>query len=177
MSQLLDRVRAAAAGYAPGQGRPLRGYLLTMAGYAGLTGTLAGLARLTGRRAPERISGLDVVLISCATHKVSRLLAKDSITFGEVPAHLPEPSQGSRQPQGELFVRGLQCPPQRRAHHERKAAIQSPTRTERVETSPDWERLSPILDGAIAGGAVAPVLLPDHFRLREASSDIAGFVR
>jgi len=80
MSQLLDRVRAAAAGYAPGQGRPLRGYLLTMAGYAGLTGMLAGLARLTGRRAPERISGLDVVLISCATHKVSRLLAKDSVT-------------------------------------------------------------------------------------------------
>src|SRR2546421_13050342 len=80
MSQLLDRVRAAAAGYAPGEGRPLRGYLLTMAGYAGLTGTLAGLARLTGRRAPERISGLDVVLISCATHKVSRLLAKDSVT-------------------------------------------------------------------------------------------------
>src|SRR2546423_928568 len=80
MSQLLDRVRAAAAGYAPGQGRPLRGYLLTRAGYAGLTGTLAGLARLTGHSAPERISGLDVVLISCATHKVSRLLAKDSVT-------------------------------------------------------------------------------------------------
>src|SRR2546430_9511339 len=80
MSQLLDRVRAAAAGYAPGQGRPLRGYLLTMAAYAGLTGTLAGLARLTGRTAPERISGLDVMLISCATHKVSRLLAKDSVT-------------------------------------------------------------------------------------------------
>jgi len=80
MSQLLNRVRAAAAGYAPGQGRPLRGYLLTMAAYAGLTGTLTGLARLTGRTAPERISGLDVVLISCATHKVSRLLAKDSVT-------------------------------------------------------------------------------------------------
>ena len=96
MSQLLDRVRAAAAGYAPGQGRPLRGYLLTMAAYAGLAGTLAGLARLTGRTAPERISGLDVVLISCATHKVSRLLAKDSVT-----SPLRAPFTRYREPSGD----------------------------------------------------------------------------
>ena len=80
MSELVTRVRSAAAGYAPGQGRPLRGYLLTLGAYAGLAGGLTALARLTGRTAPERIAVGDLVLISCATHKVSRLLAKDSVT-------------------------------------------------------------------------------------------------
>jgi hypothetical protein len=80
MSELVTRVRSAAAGYAPGQGRPLRGYLLTLVAYGGLAGGLTGLARLTGRQAPERIDTQDLILISCATHKVSRLLAKDSVT-------------------------------------------------------------------------------------------------
>jgi Protein of unknown function (DUF1360) len=80
MTGLGERVRAAAAGYAPGQGRPLRGYLVTLAAYAGLAGGLAGLARLTGRTPPERLTTQDVVLMSIATHKVSRLLAKDAVT-------------------------------------------------------------------------------------------------
>jgi hypothetical protein len=80
MSALSSRVRSAVAGYAPGQDRPLRGYALTMAGYAGLTAALAGLARLAGRTPPERIAPQDLLMISCATHKVSRLLAKDSVT-------------------------------------------------------------------------------------------------
>lgn len=80
MTTLVSRVRSAVAGYAPGQDRPLRGYVLTMAGYAGLAGALAGLARLAGRTAPERVAPGDLLLISCATHKVSRLLAKDSVT-------------------------------------------------------------------------------------------------
>jgi len=77
---MLTRIRKAAAGYAPGQGRPLRGYLATLGAYAGLATGLVGLARLTGRRAPERVSTQDVVLMSIATHKVSRLLAKDAVT-------------------------------------------------------------------------------------------------
>jgi hypothetical protein len=80
MSALVTRLRSAASGYAPGKGRPLRGYLVTMGAYAGLAGGLSALARLTGRTPPEHIGTGDVVLISCATHKVSRLLAKDSVT-------------------------------------------------------------------------------------------------
>jgi len=80
MTGMLTRIRQAAAGYAPGRGRPLRGYLATLAAYGGLTGGLVGLARLTGRRAPDRLSTQDVVLVSIATHKVSRLLAKDPVT-------------------------------------------------------------------------------------------------
>jgi RNA polymerase sigma factor (sigma-70 family) len=37
-----------------------------------------------------------------------------------------------------------------RAHHERKAAMQSPTETSTADSSPDWDRLSPLLDAAIA---------------------------
>jgi len=80
MAGVVAKVRAAAAGYAPGQQRPLRGYLATLAAYAGLAGGLAGLARLTGRTPPERLTTQDVVLMSIATHKVSRLLAKDAVT-------------------------------------------------------------------------------------------------
>src|SRR2546421_4511352 len=80
MSELVTRVRKAAAGYAPGRGRPLRGYFVTLAAYAGLAGGLTALAKATGRSAPDRIGAGDLVLISCATHKVSRLLAKDSVT-------------------------------------------------------------------------------------------------
>ncbi len=76
----MRRLRGMAEGYAPGEGRPLRGYLLTLGGYLSVCGALVGLARLTGRQLPERLSTEDVVLISVATHKVSRMLAKDSVT-------------------------------------------------------------------------------------------------
>ncbi|TMM37711.1 MAG: DUF1360 domain-containing protein [Actinobacteria bacterium] len=80
MTGVLNRVRAAAAGYAPGQGRPLRGYLATLGAYAGLLGGLTAAARLTGRTAPDRLDTRDVLLMGVATHKVSRLLAKDAVT-------------------------------------------------------------------------------------------------
>src|SRR2546421_1579403 len=80
MTGVLNRVRAAAAGYAPGEGRPLRGYLATLGAYAGLLGGLTAAARLTGRTAPDRLDTRDVLLMGVATHKVSRLLAKDAVT-------------------------------------------------------------------------------------------------
>jgi hypothetical protein len=80
MTGVVERLRGLTEGYAPGQDRPLRGYLVTLGGYLGVCGTLVGLARLTGRRPPERPTTQDVVLMSVATHKMSRLLAKDSVT-------------------------------------------------------------------------------------------------
>jgi Protein of unknown function (DUF1360) len=56
------------------------GYLLVLAVYGGVVGSLAAAARLTGRRLPERVRLGDVVLLSTATHKLSRLLAKDAVT-------------------------------------------------------------------------------------------------
>lgn len=73
----LERLRRQ---YAPHEHRPLDGYLVTMGAFGVLAGSLAAAARLTGRPVPQSPSPGDVVLISIATHKLSRLIAKDSIT-------------------------------------------------------------------------------------------------
>jgi hypothetical protein len=66
--------------YEGGANRPLPGYLAAMGVYAGVVGGLALLGRAAGVRLPERFGLGDTVLLSIATHKASRLLAKESIT-------------------------------------------------------------------------------------------------
>ena len=69
-----------AAAYSHGEDRPLGGYLKLLGVYgAGVVGTTV-LGRLFGRRVPERVGPLDLVLLSVATHRLSRTLAKDPIT-------------------------------------------------------------------------------------------------
>ncbi len=63
-----------------GGGQPLRGYLTTLTVYGSVVAGLAGLAAAVGRRGPQRPQAGDVVLISIATHKLSRLLAKEAVT-------------------------------------------------------------------------------------------------
>jgi hypothetical protein len=65
--------------YAGAHDRPLKGYLAVAAIYAGLTGSAAGLGRLRGARIPERIDVRDVALLGLATHKLSRMIAKDPV--------------------------------------------------------------------------------------------------
>jgi hypothetical protein len=65
--------------YAHGQERPLKGYLAAAGTYAGLVATAAGVGRLCGARIPERIEGRDVALLGLATHKLSRMIAKDPV--------------------------------------------------------------------------------------------------
>ncbi len=60
--------------------RPLRGYAVVLGTYAGLAGALAVLGRAAGARLPERFGAGDTVLLSVATHKAGRLLAKDAVT-------------------------------------------------------------------------------------------------
>jgi hypothetical protein len=60
--------------------RPLRGYVMTMATYTGLVGTLAAAAKLTQRDILDGFTVTDVALCAAATHKLSRLLAKDPVT-------------------------------------------------------------------------------------------------
>ncbi|HEU4420959.1 MAG TPA: DUF1360 domain-containing protein [Pilimelia sp.] len=78
--RLRRRLNGLRRAYAPQERRPLGGYLLTLMAYGGAVAGLAAAGRLTGRRLPERPDVTDVVLISLATHKLSRLLAKDSVT-------------------------------------------------------------------------------------------------
>ena len=92
-----------------------------LAGYAALTGTLAAAfaAGLVKARLPERLAPQDVVLAGVATHKLSRLIAKDKVTsFIRAPfTEFQEPSgkgeieekprgRGLRLATGELLV----CP-------------------------------------------------------------------
>jgi hypothetical protein len=77
---LRDRVAHVSRDYAPHEHRPLDGYLVAMGAFGLLSTSLAAGARLLGRSAPERPSAGDVVLVSVATHKLSRLLAKDAVT-------------------------------------------------------------------------------------------------
>ena len=67
------------AEYSHGHDRPLGGYLKVMGTYAGLVGGLAGLTWARRKRLPARIEPWDVALIAIATHKLSRVLSKDSV--------------------------------------------------------------------------------------------------
>lgn len=69
-----------AQAYAPGEGRPLRGYLTLMSTYAGVVTAVGVVALLTGKQPPEEVRPWDVTLIGLATHKLTRIVAKDSIT-------------------------------------------------------------------------------------------------
>ncbi len=76
------RARMARVGqsYAPHEHRPLAGYTAAMGAFGALAAALAVAAKISGKQPPERPSTSDVVLLSLATHKLSRLLAKDSVT-------------------------------------------------------------------------------------------------
>ena len=61
--------------YAPHDHRPLDGYVATMGAFGAVAVSLAAAARLTERPVPDRPAAADVVLISVATYKLSRMLA------------------------------------------------------------------------------------------------------
>nr|WP_205809190.1 DUF1360 domain-containing protein [Micromonospora sp. HNM0581] len=118
MRQKVARLRQA---YAPHEHRPLGGYLAAMGTYAGVTGVITGLVKVTGRTVPERPTTSDVVLLAIATHKLSRLLSKDAVTSplrapftryerpigsGEVMEQVRDSGSSTRHAIGEL----LSCP-------------------------------------------------------------------
>jgi hypothetical protein len=80
VTDLRDSVRQIAQTYQHGADRPLPEYALTMGVYSGLVSALSAIARMRGRRLPDRPSLADTVLLAIATHKASRLLAKDPVT-------------------------------------------------------------------------------------------------
>jgi Protein of unknown function (DUF1360) len=66
--------------YAGEQDRPLGGYSVIVGAYVAALGALTGLGRVRGARLPDRVDVQDTVLLCVATHKASRLLAKDAVT-------------------------------------------------------------------------------------------------
>ena len=65
--------------YQGAEERPLGGYLAVLGVYGGVTGGLAVVARAL-RISPPTPGITDTVLLSVATHKLSRLLSKDAVT-------------------------------------------------------------------------------------------------
>lgn len=110
----------AIAGYAdPDKRPPLLPYLAFMGIFSALVGAALGVAKRQGRELPERIGAGELLLVGTASHKLSRLLAKDKVTsplrapFTELegkggPAELEERSRGTglRKAIGELLI----CP-------------------------------------------------------------------
>ena len=80
MGSVRDRIAGLRRAYAPHEHRPLDGYIVAMGGFAALGAALAAAAKVTARPVPDRPATADVVLISIATHKLSRLIAKDAVT-------------------------------------------------------------------------------------------------
>jgi Protein of unknown function (DUF1360) len=109
-----------ADGYAPPSQRPpLLAYTGMMAVFGGLVSAALVAARRSGRELPERLDGRDLAAIGVASHKLSRLIAKDKVTtplrapFTEYeedggPAEVEERSRGrgARRAIGELLI----CP-------------------------------------------------------------------
>lgn len=68
-------------GYAPPEERPpLGSYAAITAIFAALAGAYVFAGRRGKLEMPEQVSSRDIVLIGAATHKLSRLIAKDKIT-------------------------------------------------------------------------------------------------
>jgi hypothetical protein len=68
------------AGYSPQAPKPLHSYAVLMSVFLSLAGAFAGWFARSGRRLPERLEGRDLVLLTLASHKASRLIAKDRVT-------------------------------------------------------------------------------------------------
>ncbi len=120
MSPSVEDVPAAVEGYAePGRRPPFAPYLAFMSIFGALLGAALLAARRQGRELPEQIGAGQMLLVGTASHKVSRLLAKDKVTsplrapFTELegkggPAELEESSRGTglQKAIGELLI----CP-------------------------------------------------------------------
>jgi hypothetical protein len=106
-------------GHSPQQERPLGGYAVLMALFSATTSTFAAWFGRSGRQLPERVAVADLALVAMATHKASRLIAKDRVssvvrapftTFQDDagPGEVEEAARGTgvRRAVGELLI----CP-------------------------------------------------------------------
>jgi hypothetical protein len=106
-------------GHSPQQERPLGGYAILMGAFTAAAGGFAAWFRASGRELPDRMEARDLALVTVATHKASRLLAKDRVTStvrapftryedDAGPSEVTEAARGRglRRAMGELIV----CP-------------------------------------------------------------------
>jgi hypothetical protein len=115
-----DKASEIKEAYAHGEDKPLGSHLILVVAYNALVGAFLAARIRSGKGFPKRVSTGDLLLAGIATHKVSRVIAKDRVTAplrapftefegeggpGEVEEN-PRQSGGMRQAIGELLV----CP-------------------------------------------------------------------
>jgi Protein of unknown function (DUF1360) len=96
------------AHYAPGEERPLASYALLAGIFSAAAGGSAVALRAAGRPLPQRASAGDILILGVATHKLSRLLAKDKVTsFLRAPFTRFKESSGQGEVEEEPYGEGL----------------------------------------------------------------------
>jgi hypothetical protein len=65
--------------------RPLKGYAVLMATFTSLAAAFGAWFKRSGRELPDRITAGDLALLTVATHKAARLIAKDKVTGLSAP--------------------------------------------------------------------------------------------
>ncbi len=79
-----DAIESAAkqekAAYTSGQQQPVGSYGLLIGVYGASVAAFLAAVRVSGRELPDRLQFADIALMGVATHKLSRLLAKDKVT-------------------------------------------------------------------------------------------------
>jgi hypothetical protein len=78
-NQAEKKARFQVEAYQHGEDRPLGGYVVVMGVFAALVAGVAGIAAATRRPLPG-LSVKDLVLLTVATHKLSRTITKDAVT-------------------------------------------------------------------------------------------------
>lgn len=107
------------AGHSPEQERPLGSYAALTGAFMTMVAAFGAWLRASGRELPEKATAGDLALVTVATHKASRLIAKDRVTsIGRAPftqfqgdggpGEVEEAARGSgmRRAVGELLL----CP-------------------------------------------------------------------
>jgi hypothetical protein len=79
VKSVFSSARREAEVYRHGEDRPLEGYVQLAGIYAASTAAIAGLARVRKQPA-QAMTPFDVALLTLATQKVARLVAKDPVT-------------------------------------------------------------------------------------------------
>jgi hypothetical protein len=99
--------------YSPEEGQPLAGHAVLTAVFNGSVVAFAVAYRRSGRRLPQGMAVGDLAMMSVATYKLSRLIAKDRITsffrapFTRYKGPSDRPSEVSEEPRGEGLRRAV----------------------------------------------------------------------
>jgi hypothetical protein len=80
MSEVTGALETIEHRYAHGEERPLGSFLALMGTYGAMTGAGALLVRRRRNGLPDGLAPGDLALLAVATHKLARLIAKDTVT-------------------------------------------------------------------------------------------------